>query len=162
MPTPTKGARLGGSPAHQTIILANPATQLFEHGKITTTEAKARRLRPLAEKLITQAKRRDIHSRRLALTTVKDNGVAHVLSTEIAPRSAKGGGGYTRITRGGPRRGDTPPRAVMERVPEWARDSKKARGRSTGPAKRGAKKGPTAKVAAAPAAPATSEPAEES
>ena len=85
MPTPTKGARLGGSASHQKIILSNLATQLFEHGRIVTTEAKAKRLRPLAEKLITKAKRGDIHSRRLVLTTVKDKGVVHTLFTEIAP-----------------------------------------------------------------------------
>src|ERR687895_2067328 len=118
MPTPTKGARLGGSPAHQKIILANLATQLFEHGKITTTEAKARRLRPLAEKLITKAKRGDIHSRRLVLSTVKDKGVVHVLFTEIAPTLAEREGGYTRITKVGPRKGDNAPMAVIELVTE--------------------------------------------
>ena len=118
MPTPTKGARLGGSAAHQKIILANLATQLFEHGKITTTESKARRLRPLAEKLITKAKRGDIHSRRLVLTTVKDKGVVHVLFTEIAPTFAEREGGYTRITKIGPRKGDNAPMAVIELVTE--------------------------------------------
>ena len=118
MPTPTKGARLGGSAAHQKIILANLATQLFEHGRITTTEAKARRLRPLAEKLITKAKRGDIHSRRLVLTTVKDKGVVHVLFTEIAPTFAEREGGYTRITKIGPRKGDNAPMAVIELVTE--------------------------------------------
>src|ERR671913_247648 len=118
MPTPTKGARLGGSAAHQKIILANLATQLFEHGKITTTESKARRLRPLAEKLITKAKRGAIHSRRLVLTTVKDKGVVHVLFTEIAPTFAEREGGYTRITKIGPRKGDNAPMAVIELVTE--------------------------------------------
>ena len=126
MPTPTKGARLGGSAAHQKIILANLATQLFEHGRITTTEAKARRLRPLAEKLITKAKRGDIHSRRLVLTTVKDKGVVHVLFTEIAPTFADREGGYTRITKVGPRKGDNAPMAVIELVTESVEDSKKA------------------------------------
>ena len=162
MPTPTKGARLGGSAAHQKIILANLATQLFEHGKITTTEAKARRLRPLAEKLITKAKRGDIHSRRLVLTTVKDKGVVHVLFTEIAQTFAEREGGYTRITKVGPRKGDNAPMAVIELVTESVEDSKKANAKSTGPAKKAAaKKAPAAKVAA-PAAPVTSEPAEES
>ena len=109
MPTPTKGARLGGSAAHQRLILANLATQLFEHGRIITTEAKAKRLRPLAEKLITKAKRGDIHSRRLVLTTVRDKGVVHMLFTEIAPSLADREGGYTRITKVGPRKGDNAP-----------------------------------------------------
>ena len=130
MPAPTKGARLGGSAAHQKIILANLATQLFEHGRITTTEAKARRLRPLAEKLITKAKRGDIHSRRLVLTTVKDKGVVHVLFTEIAPTFADREGGYTRITKVGPRKGDNAPMALIEMVTESVEDSKKANARS--------------------------------
>ena len=109
MPTPTKGARLGGSAAHQRLILANLASQLFEHGRIVTTEAKAKRLRPLAEKLITKAKRGDIHSRRLVLMTVRDKGVVHTLFTEIAPSLADRDGGYTRITKVGPRKGDNAP-----------------------------------------------------
>ena len=137
MPTPTKGARLGGSAAHQKIILANLATQLFEHGKITTTEAKARRLRPLAEKLITKAKRGDIHSRRLVLTTVKDKGVVHVLFTEIAPTFAEREGGYTRITKVGPRKGDNAPMAVIELVTESVEDSRKANAKTAGPARSG-------------------------
>ncbi len=126
MPTPTKGNRLGGSPAHERIILANLATQLFEHGRIVTTEAKAKRLRPLAEKLITKAKRGDIHSRRLVLTTVKDKGVVHQLFTEIAPTFADRDGGYTRITKVGPRKGDNAPMAVIELVTETVEDSKKS------------------------------------
>ena len=118
MPTPTKGARLGGSASHQKIILSNLATQLFEHGRIVTTEAKAKRLRPLAEKLITKAKRGDIHSRRLVLTTVKDKGVVHTLFTEIAPTLADREGGYTRITKVGPRKGDNAPMALIELVTE--------------------------------------------
>jgi large subunit ribosomal protein L17 len=162
MPTPTKGARLGGSPAHQKIILANLATQLFEHGKITTTEAKARRLRPLAEKLITKAKRGDIHSRRLVLTTVRDKGVVHVLFTEIAPTFAEREGGYTRITKVGPRKGDNAPMAVIELVTESVEDSRKANAKSTGPAKKAAAKKAPSKAPAAAAAPVASEPAEES
>ena len=104
MPTPTKGPRLGGSPSHQRIILANLASQLFEHGRITTTEAKAKRLRPLAEKLITKAKRGDINSRRSVLTTVRDKSVVHTLFTEIAPTFEGRDGGYLRITKVGPRR----------------------------------------------------------
>jgi large subunit ribosomal protein L17 len=162
MPTPTKGARLGGSPAHQKIILANLATQLFEHGRITTTEAKARRLRPLAEKLITKAKRGDIHSRRLVLTTVKDKGVVHVLFTEIAPTFAERDGGYTRITKVGPRKGDNAPMAVIELVTESVEDSRKANAKSSGPAKKAAAKKAPSKAPATSAAPVPSEPTEES
>jgi large subunit ribosomal protein L17 len=126
MPAPTKGARLGGSPSHEKIILANLATQLFEHGRIVTTEAKAKRLRPLAEKLITKAKRGDIHSRRLVLTTVKDKGVVHTLFTEIAPSMADREGGYLRITKVGPRKGDNAPMAMIELVSESVEDSKLA------------------------------------
>ena len=126
MPAPTKGARLGGSPSHERIILANLATQLFEHGRIVTTEAKAKRLRPLAEKLITKAKRGDIHARRLVLTTVKDKGVVHTLFTEIAPTMADREGGYLRITKVGPRKGDNAPMAMIELVTESVEDSKKA------------------------------------
>jgi large subunit ribosomal protein L17 len=157
MPTPTKGARLGGSPAHQRLIMANLATQLFEHGRIVTTEAKAKRLRPLAEKLITKAKRGDIHSRRLVLTTVRDKGVVHTLFTEIAPSLADREGGYTRITKVGPRKGDNAPMAMIELVQESVEDSRKANAKVAAPAK----KAPTKKAvksssasAAAPAVPA--------
>jgi large subunit ribosomal protein L17 len=151
MPTPTKGARLGGSPAHERIILANLATQLFEHGRIVTTEAKAKRLRPLAEKLITKAKRGDIHSRRLVLTTVKDKGVVHQLFTEIAPTFADRDGGYTRITKVGPRKGDNAPMAVIELVTESIEESRKANAKSAAPApRRGA--APAKTAAAAPIA----------
>jgi large subunit ribosomal protein L17 len=118
MPTPAKGARLGGSPAHERIILANLASQLFEHGRILTTEAKAKRLRPVAEKLITKAKRGDIHARREVLKTVRDKGVVHVLFTEIAPTFTDRPGGYTRITKVGIRKGDAAPMAVIELVEE--------------------------------------------
>ena len=118
MPKPTKGPRLGGSPAHQRLILANLATQLFEHGRITTTEAKARRLRPHAEKLITKAKKGDLHNRREVLKTIRDKSVVHVLFTEIAPTFAERPGGYTRITKIGPRKGDNAPMAVIELVTE--------------------------------------------
>jgi large subunit ribosomal protein L17 len=120
MPTPTRGRRLGGSSAHQRHILANLATALFEHGKITTTEAKARRLRPYAERLITFAKRGDLHARREVLTVVTDKGVVHTLFTEIGPRFASREGGYTRITKVGPRKGDNAPLAVIELVEEEA------------------------------------------
>ena len=118
MPTPKKGARLGGSPAHQKLILSNLATALFEHGKITTTEAKARTLRPFAERLITKAKKGDLHNRRLVLRTIRDKGVVHVLFTDIAERFAERPGGYTRITKLGPRKGDNAPMAVIELVAE--------------------------------------------
>ena len=120
MPKPTKGPRLGGSPAHERLILANLATSLFEHGRIKTTEAKARRLRPMAEKLITKAKRGDLHNRRLVLRVIRDKGVVHTLFTEIAPRYESRPGGYTRITKIGPRRGDNAPMAVIELVEEVA------------------------------------------
>src|ERR1700742_714816 len=116
MPTPTKGPRLGGSSAHQRHILSNLATALFEHGRITTTEAKARRLRPVAERLITFAKRGDLHARRQVLTVVSDKGIVHSLFTEIGPGFAERQGGYTRITKIGPRKGDNAPMAVIELV----------------------------------------------
>jgi large subunit ribosomal protein L17 len=118
MPQPTKGPRLGGSPSHQRLILANLATALFEHGRITTTEAKARRLRPLAEKLITKAKRGDLAARRQVLSVVQDKGVVHTLFTEIGPRFETRPGGYTRITKLGPRKGDSAPMALIELVEE--------------------------------------------
>jgi large subunit ribosomal protein L17 len=116
MPTPKKGPRLGGSPAHQRAILANLATSLFEHGSITTTEAKARTLRPFAERLITKAKRGDLHNRRQVMSVIRDKTVVHVLFTEIGPRFAERPGGYTRITKIGPRKGDNAPMAVIELV----------------------------------------------
>jgi large subunit ribosomal protein L17 len=118
MPTPKKGPRLGGSPAHQKLIVANLATSLFEHGRITTTEAKARVLRPVAERLITKAKKGDLHNRRQVLATIKDKGVVHTLFEDIAPRFAERPGGYTRITKIGPRKGDNAPMAVIELVTE--------------------------------------------
>jgi large subunit ribosomal protein L17 len=118
MPTPRKGARLGGSPSHQRLILSNLASQLFEHGRITTTETRARTLRPLAEKLITKAKKGDLHNRREVLKTVRDKSVVHTLFTEIAPTFAERPGGYTRITKLGPRKGDNAPMAVIELVTE--------------------------------------------
>jgi len=138
MPTPTKGARLGGSPAHQRHLLANLATALFEHGKITTTESKARRLRPFAERLITFAKRGDLHSRRQVLTVVTDKGVVHTLFTEIGPQFAARDGGYTRITKIGPRKGDNAPLAVIELIQEEAeaRPSRRRRARRAQPAAR--------------------------
>jgi len=128
MPTPSKGPRLGGGPAHERLMLANLATALFEHGKITTTEAKARRLRPLAERLITKAKRGDLHSRRLVMRVINDrttkrmaspaDKAVHNLFSEIAPRYANRNGGYTRIIKIGSRKGDNAPMAVIELVEE--------------------------------------------
>ena len=118
MPTPTKGPRLGGSPAHERLMLANLATSLFEHGRITTTETKAKRLRPLAEKLVTFAKRGDLHARRQVMTTIRDKDVVHTLFAEIGPRYENRPGGYTRITKVGPRKGDNAPMAVIELVRE--------------------------------------------
>jgi large subunit ribosomal protein L17 len=130
MPTPTRGHRLGGSSAHERHILSNLATALFEHGKITTTEAKARRLRPVAERLITFAKRGDLHARRQVLTVVTDKGVVHSLFAEIAPEFSERNGGYTRITKIGPRKGDNAAMAVIELVkgePVQSRPRRRAR-----------------------------------
>jgi large subunit ribosomal protein L17 len=116
MPTPTKGPRLGGSPSHERLMLANLATSLFEHGRITTTEAKAKRLRPFAEKLVTFAKRGDLHARRQVMTVIRDKDVVHALFAEIGPRYENRPGGYTRITKVGNRKGDNAPMAVIELV----------------------------------------------
>jgi len=135
MPTPKKGARLGGSPAHQKLILANLATSLFEHGRITTTEAKARVLRPYAERLITKAKKGDLHNRRQVLRVIRDKGVVHELFEEIGPRFAERPGGYTRITKLGPRKGDNAPMAVIELVTEeYVAKAKAVRTQETAPA----------------------------
>jgi large subunit ribosomal protein L17 len=131
MPTPTKGSRLGGSPAHERLMLANLATSLFEHDRITTTEAKAKRLRPLAEKLITFAKRGDLHARRQVMTVIRDKDVVHKLFAEIGPKMADRPGGYTRIIKTNPRKGDNAPMAVIEIVEELKSvvgEAEKARG----------------------------------
>ncbi|MGB7983346.1 MAG: 50S ribosomal protein L17 [Candidatus Nanopelagicales bacterium] len=114
MPTPSKGPRLASTPAHERHMLANLATALFEHGAITTTEARAKRMLPLAERMITFAKRGDLHARRQVMTVIRDKSVVHVLFTEIGPRFANRPGGYTRITKIGPRKGDNAPMAVIE------------------------------------------------
>jgi large subunit ribosomal protein L17 len=116
MPQPTKGPRLGGSPSHQRLILANLATSLFTHGRITTTEAKAKRLRPYAERLITKAKRNDLHNRREIQKVIRDKDVVHRLLAEIGPLMASREGGYTRITKTLPRKGDNAPMAVIELI----------------------------------------------
>ena len=149
MPTPTKGARMGGSPAHQRHMLSNLAAALFEHGKITTTEARARRLRPYAEKLITFAKRGDMHARRQVLTVVPDKGIVHSLFTEIGPSFADRPGGYTRITKLGPRKGDAAPMAVIELVREEVSAAR--------PRRRTRRAGAAPATAAAPAAEETAE-----
>jgi large subunit ribosomal protein L17 len=161
MPKPTKGPRFGGSPAHQRIILANLASQLFEHGRITTTEAKAKRVQPLAERLIAKAKRGDLHNRRQVLSTITDKGVVHVLFTEIAPKLADRDGGYTRITKIGPRKGDNAPMAVIEIITESVEESRKnkakAKPASAAPAKKAAAAAPkrAKKEESAPSSPSS-------
>ena len=142
MPKPTKGPRLGGGPAHERLLLANLAAALYTHGAITTTETKAKRLRPLAERLITFAKRGDLHARRRVLSVIGDKEVVHVLFAEIAPQVADREGGYTRITKIGNRKGDNAPMARIELVLE-----------PVNPKPKSAKKS----AAAAPAAEATVE-----
>ncbi|ROR97372.1 LSU ribosomal protein L17P [Salana multivorans] len=148
MPQPAKGARLGGGPAHERLLLANLATALFEHRRITTTEAKARRLRPYAERLVTFAKRGDLHARRRVLTVIHDKGVVHELFEEIAPLVADRPGGYTRITKIGPRKGDNAPMAVIELVLEPLSPKQRTVKGAEAATKRAAKK--TAKAEEAP------------
>lgn len=145
MPSPAKGARMGGSPAHERLMLANLATALFEHGSITTTEHKAKRLRPYAERLVTKAKRGDLHARRQVMSLIKDKYVVHVLFTEIGPRYENRHGGYTRITKLGPRKGDNAPMAVIELVEPLAEQTVKAAEAAT---RRAASTGAGAGVAA--------------
>src|SRR5580658_6082926 len=162
MPTPTKGPRLGSGPSHERLMLANLATALFEHGQITTTEAKARRLRPVAERLITFAKRGDIHARRQVLTVVTDKGVVHTLFAEIAPEFSERHGGYTRITKIGPRKGDNAAMAVIELVkePVAAKTRRRARRQDPKPAAAPvAATAPVAPVAATADTPVTDAPA---
>ncbi len=149
MPTPTKGPRLGGGPAHERLMLANLATSLFEHDQITTTETKAKRLRPLAERLITFAKRGDLHARRRVLTVIRDKGVVHRLFTEIAPDMELRQGGYTRITKIGARKGDNAPMAVIELVREPLSAKKATVKEAEAATKRAAKRTAPAKKAAA-------------
>ncbi len=126
MPKPTKGPRLGGSPAHQRIILANMASQLFEHGRITTTQTRAKRVQPLAERLISKAKRGDLHNRRQVKQTITSAEIVHLLFTEIAPKMSERDGGYTRITKIGPRKGDNAPMVIIELVTDPVKKAKKA------------------------------------
>jgi large subunit ribosomal protein L17 len=149
MPTPTKGPRLGGSPSHERLMLANLATSLFEHDRITTTEAKAKRLRPLAERLITFAKRGDLHARRQVMTVIRDKDVVHKLFAEIGPKFTERPGGYTRIVKIGPRKGDNAPMAIIELVEELksvVAEAEKARGTKSAPRK--APTGRTREIAA--------------
>jgi large subunit ribosomal protein L17 len=156
MPTPTKGPRLGGGPAHERLMLANLATSLFDHGRITTTEAKAKRMRPLAERLITFAKRGDLHARRQVMKVIGDKEVVHRLFAEIGPQYAKRAGGYTRIIKIGPRKGDNAPMALIELVEPMTEEAQVVesaeRARGTRFAPRKAARGRTAEIAAEQAA----------
>jgi len=150
MPTPTKGRRLGGGPAHERLMLANLATALFEHDRIKTTQAKAKRLRPLAERLITFAKKGDLHSRRHVMTVIRDKDVVHKLFAEIGPNFAERDGGYTRIVKIGPRKGDNAPMAVIELVETHTvgsvvTEAERARGTKSAPRK--AARGRTKEIA---------------
>ena len=156
MPTPTKGPRLGGGPAHERLMLANLATALFRHGRIKTTEAKAKRLRPYAEKLITLGKRGDLHARRQVLTKIRDKAVVHELFTEIGPRYENRNGGYTRITKIGNRKGDNAPMAVIELVEAL---NKPATGSKRAQTEEAASQEPAAEAAPVEAAAAVEEPA---
>jgi large subunit ribosomal protein L17 len=163
MPTPTRGPRLGGSPAHERLLLANLATALFQHGRITTTETKAKRLRPLAERLVTFAKRGDLHSRRRVLTVVRDKDVVYSLFDEIAPRYTNRPGGYTRIIKTGPRKGDNAPMAIIELVEEMQVATTTPAKAAKAPARKAAKAEAVAALAgdeetAAPEAEAAAEP----
>jgi len=164
MPKPTKGPRLGGGPAHERLLLANLAAALFTHRSITTTETKAKRVRPLAERLVTFAKRGDLHARRRVLSVIGDKEVVHVLFTEIAPLVAEREGGYTRITKIGNRKGDNAPMAVIELVLEPVKAKPKATAKAAKPAAKAAPAAEEAPVEApveAPAAEASAEDATE-
>ena len=151
MPTPTKGPRLGAGPAHERLMLANLATSLFTYDRITTTEAKAKRLRPLAERLITFAKRGDLHARRQVMSVIRDKDVVHKLFAEIGPKFTERAGGYTRITKVGPRKGDNAPMAIIELVEDrtaaqqTVREAERARGTKSAPRKAPSKR--TAEIA---------------
>jgi large subunit ribosomal protein L17 len=153
MPTPTKGRRLGAGPAHERLMLANLATSLFTYDRITTTEAKAKRLRPLAERLITFAKRGDLHARRQVMSVIRDKDVVHKLFAEIGPKFTERAGGYTRIVKVGPRKGDNAPMAVIELVEDrtaaqqTVREAERARGTKAAPRKAPSKR--TAEIAEA-------------
>ena len=156
MPRPAKGARMGGSPAHERLILANLATALFEHGRITTTEARAKRLKPVAERLVQISKKGDLHARRRVLAVIRNKDVVHHLFAEIGPRYENRDGGYTRIIKVGPRKGDNAPMAVIELVE--ALDAARA---AEAVAKRAAKEAAAAAATAAAVAPVVEEAPEE-
>lgn len=154
MPKPSKGPRLGSGPAHERLLLGTLAEQLFEHGKITTTEAKAKRLRPLAEKLITFAKKGDLAARRQVMTRISNKSVVHTLFTEIGPRFVDRNGGYTRITKIGPRKGDNAPMAVIEVLKDGTPAKKATLSEAEKVTKKAvAKKAPAKKAATKKAAP---------
>jgi len=160
MPAPTKGPRLGGSPSHQRLILANLATSLFTHGRITTTEAKARRLRPYAERLITKAKRGDLHNRREIQKLIRDKNVVHRLMNELGPLFSNREGGYTRITKTLPRKGDNAPMAVIELITTETVTSEADRARRVAGSRRGggsASAAPSAAPVAVPGPDVTAE-----
>jgi large subunit ribosomal protein L17 len=165
MPTPSKGPRLGGSPQHERLILANLAQSLFEHGRITTTETKAKRLRPVAEKLITQAKRGTLHARREVMKTIRDKDVVHKLFAEIGPALATREGGYLRIVKQLPRKGDNAPMAIIEIITEETVSTQASRATRAAASRRAASRAKAADVtdsAADVAAPAAAEePAED-
>lgn len=151
MPKPTKGPRLGGGPAHERLLLANLAAALFTHKSIKTTETKAKRLRPLAERLITFAKRGDLHARRRVLSVIGDKSVVHTLFAEIAPLVADREGGYTRITKVGNRKGDNAPMAVIELVLEPVNPKPKSAKKTAAAASKSEKPAEEAPVEEAPA-----------
>lgn len=155
MPKPTKGPRLGGGPAHERLLLANLAAALFTNKSIRTTETKAKRLRPLAERLVTFGKRGDLHARRRALSILRNKEAVHVLFAEIAPLVAEREGGYTRITKVGNRKGDNAPMAVIELVLEpvapKAKSAKKAAPAAKAPKAEVVEEAPAEEVVEAPA-----------
>lgn len=161
MPKPTKGPRLGGGPAHERLLLANLAAALYTHKSIKTTETKAKRLRPLAERLITFAKRGDLHARRRVLSIIGDKQVVHTLFTEIAPLVADREGGYTRITKVGNRKGDNAPMAVIELVLEPVTPKKKATAKAEPKAEKAPKAAPAAEEAPAEESSVEDAPAED-
>jgi large subunit ribosomal protein L17 len=160
MPKPTKGPRLGGSSSHQKALLANLATSLFEHGRIKTTETKARALRPYAEKLITHAKKGTLHNRREVLKKIRDKDVVHTLFADIGPFYSDRNGGYTRIIKVEARKGDNAPMAVIELVREKTVTDEANRARRAGASKAAAKKAAPVAAAAAPQAAVEPEAAE--
>lgn len=161
MPKPTKGPRLGGGPAHERLMLANLAQSLFEHGAIRTTETRAKRLRPVAERLITKAKRGDLHARRQVMATLSRKDIVHTLFADIAPSMAERHGGYTRITKISPRKGDNAPMALIELVTEPVSPKQATVQEAEGATKRAVKEDAAAAAAATEAADEAAEPSTE-